>query len=139
MKDRGHRLRPHTADCLIEAWGSDRLSCLSEALQGLVDVFAEVSDPPVLRSLPLAVTADSDPDMLLQLLQEVIYVVDVFGVVPVRFHLAEAEEGGVAGDMDVVAAREATLVGPVPKGVSRSGLEMAADGGRWHCQAVVDV
>lgn len=135
---RGHRLGPHTADCVIEAWAPDRLGCLTEALDALVASFARVPDPPVLRSLPIDVSADGDAELLLELLQEVIYVVDVLGVVPVRFHLVEVE-GGVGGDMDVAPAADAELVGPVPKGVSWGGLAMGTAGGAWRARAVVDV
>jgi protein archease len=41
----GHRLVPHTADCIIETWGPDRAACLTEALLGLLEGFAEVGSP----------------------------------------------------------------------------------------------
>ena len=48
----------------------------------------------------------------MSLLEEVIDVVDALGVVPVRFHLAEAEDGSLAGDMEVAPTSEVELVGP---------------------------
>lgn len=136
---RGHRLLAHTADSAIEAWGPDRVTCLTEAMAALVEVFAESPDPAATRLLPVSVEADSDPDVLVLLLEEVIYIVDVVGVVPVRFHLAETENGGVAGDMEVVDAGEVALVGPVPKGVSYHGLEIGRGDEGWRCRVVVDV
>jgi SHS2 domain-containing protein len=139
-RGRGHRLAPHTADCILEAWGEDRTSCLAEAMTALVEVFAEVhGDDAATRTLPLAAEPGPDADVLVALLEEVIYVADVFGAVPVRFHVIEAEDGGIAGDMVVVTGRQVELVGPVPKGVSYHDLEVGEHEGRWTCRAVVDV
>lgn len=135
----GHRLAPHTADCIIEAWGPDRVSCLVEAMKALVDVFAVEPDEAVSRPIPVSVEPTSDRDLLVSLLEEEIYTIDVWGVVPIRFHLAETEDGGVAGDMEVVDAGVVELVGPVPKAVSYHGLEMGEHAGSWTCRVVLDV
>ncbi len=135
----GHRLVPHTADSIIEAWGPDRCACLTEAMTALVALFAEPADGAVARAVPVAADPGAAVDILVALLEEVIYVTDVLGVVPIRFHLVETEDGGVAGDMEVVDSRQAVLVGPVPKAVSYHDLSMTQQDGRWTCHAVVDV
>jgi SHS2 domain-containing protein len=137
--DRGFRLAPHTADCIIEAWGPDRVTCLAEAVGALVSMFADVGDAATTMTLPVVLESAPTPDLLVGLLEEVIYTVDVFGKVPVHVHLAEAEGGGVAGDLEVVEAAEVVLIGPVPKAVSWHGLEIGEDGGIWRCRVVVDV
>jgi len=139
MDARGHRLLPHTADSVVEAWGPDRPACLVEAMEALVDIFAEPGDAAVTRTLPLSAEAASSADVLVSLLEEVIYVTEVLGVVPVRFHLADTEDGGVAGDMEVVEAAQVELVGPVPKAVSYHGLDIAEHDGTWRCRVLVDV
>ena len=128
---------PHAADCLLEAWGPDRATCLTQALLALVDTFAEVHDSVTTEVLPLATPANGAEDALVSLLEEVIFLVDALGVVPVRFHLAEAEDGGLAGDMEVVPASRVDLVGPVPKGVSYHALQVAPFDGGWRCRALV--
>jgi SHS2 domain-containing protein len=135
----GHRQLPHPADCLLEAWGPDRASCLTETLLALVETFAEVRDPAATEVLPLAASETGAEDALVSLLEEVIYVVDALGVVPVRFHLAEAEDGGLTGDMEVVPASQVHLVGPVPKAVSYHALQAAPTEGGWQCRVLVDV
>lgn len=135
----GHRLLPHTADCIVEAWGPDRAGCLGQALAGLVDSFAEVADAAAVRVLPLATACTGAEDALVSLMEDVIFAVDVFDVVPVRFHLAETEDGAIAGDMEVVAGDRATIVGPVPKGVSYHGLVVEPVDGGWRCRVLVDV
>lgn len=108
-------------------------------MSALVEVFAEPPDRAVSRTVPLSVSEACDRDLLVALLEEEIYTIDVLGVVPVRFHLATTEDGGVAGDMEVVEAQGVELVGPVPKAVSYHGLEFAPEGGEWRCRVVVDV
>ncbi len=135
----GHRLIPHTADWIIEAWAPDPVGCIAEALRALVEEFADVRNEPSSRTLPLTATEGAGEDALVQLLEEVIYVVDVFSVVPVQFHLADTEDGGVVGDMEVVPASHAEMVGPSPKGVSYHNLSMTHDDGHWRCHVLIDV
>lgn len=135
----GHRLLPHTADCIIEAWGPDSASCVTEALTGLVESFAEVPDTPAIRLVPLAAGAGAPEDDLVSLLEDVIYALEVFSVVPVRFHLAETESGGLAGDMEVVGVDQVEIIGPAPKAVSYHGLSIGPLHGGWRCHVLIDV
>jgi SHS2 domain-containing protein len=132
-------MSPHTADCIIEAWGPDRASCLTEALTALVETFALVPGTPATESLALASEPGDPEDALVCLLEEVIYNLDVRSVVPVGFRLAEIEGGRVAGSMDVVPVDAVKSIGPVPKAVSYSGLSMTPDDGGWRCRVLVDV
>ena len=136
---RGHRLLTEAAGVVVEAWGADRVGCLVEALTGLVESFAEVPDAPVTRTLSLPSVAGGRGDELVALFEEVVFALDVFGVVPVRFHLAETEDGSVAGDMEVVPSSSARLVGPPPKGIAADGLSVTTVDGAWRCRALVDV
>lgn len=135
----GHRQLPHVADLLLQAWGPDRAACVREALCALVEAFAVVPDPAATEVVPLSASAAGAEDALVSLLEEVIFVVDALGVVPVRFHVAEADDGGLVGDMEVVPASQVELVGPVPKAVSYHALEIAPRDGEWWCQVLVDV
>ena len=135
----GHRLSPHTADWMVEAWGPDRLSCLVEALKALVEVFAEPGEGAASFVEALSVDAAPDAEVLVALFEEVIYLADVLAVVPVKFDLAETEGGGVAGRIEVVPATATEPVGPVPKAVSYHDLQVVQEGGAWRCRAVVDV
>jgi SHS2 domain-containing protein len=124
---------------MVEAWGPDRLSCLVEALKALVEVFAEPAEEAVASAEALSVDAAPDAEVLVALLEEVIYMADVLAVVPVRFDLAETEAGGVTGRIEVVPAAATEPVGPVPKAVSYHDLQVVQEGGVWSCRAVVDI
>lgn len=138
--DRGHRLRPHTADLVVEAWGPTREACIAEAVLGLVDAFAVVPGNPVSTPVPIAFDRADDPELLVAVLEEVVYTCDVLGVVPVDVLLVPTEDGGLAGTFDVVPVEATETVGSVPKAVARSELHLGPDGhGRWHCRVTIDV
>jgi len=138
---RGHRTLPHTADVIVEAWGPDRAACLEELVLGTVATFAAV--PPeggsTRTSRPVIVDAPLDEELVVQLLDEVLYLVEVRGVVPVGVDLDDAEDGSVAGFLEVVPVAHVEQVGALPKGCSRSGLVAGPDPAGWRCRVVVDV
>jgi SHS2 domain-containing protein len=136
--DTGHRLVSRATDCVLEAWASDRVGCVSQALAGLVEAFAVVPDAAAVNVLPLTATPRGAEDQLVSLLEDVIDAVAVVGVVPVRFHLVETEDGGIAGDMEVVASDRAHLVGPLPRTVSYEGLSVGPAGGTWRCHVLLE-
>lgn len=135
----GHRLLPHTADAIIEAWGPDRVTCVTEALLGLVESFARVSPDAPTRLVPLDAPGGKPADVLVSLLEGVIYRLDVDAMVPVRFHLADSQDGGVSGQMEVVGSERVEVVGPVPKAVSYHDLSIQPTAGGWRCHVLIDV
>ena len=137
---RGHRTVPHTADLIIEAWGGTAPECLEEAAQALVGSFADATDVAATDTVPVMFeSAPDDEETLVAVLEEIVYLVDALGVVPISVELEQTEDGGVAGYFETVAAPQVTLPGASPKRVSRSELELGQDQGRWHCRAVIDV
>jgi hypothetical protein len=95
-----------------------------------MEEFVETTDAAAPRVLPLGARPGTE-NALVSLFEEVIDAINVFSVVPVRFHLTETEEGGVAGDMEVVPVDQVVFVGPMPKAVSHRGLSMSAHEGGW--------
>jgi SHS2 domain-containing protein len=134
----GHRVAPHVADAVLEAWGTSRVACLEEAALALVELFAEAGAVAPRDRIPVSIQADDDEDLLVSLLEEMIYTMDVAGAVPVGVELAE-DAGGVVGFFATVPPEELEIVGALPKGVSRSGLQFAPHRGQWRCRVLVDV
>lgn len=130
----------HTADVIIEAWGTTPLECLEEAARALVETFADVGDIAATDTVPVMFEfAPDNEEALVAVLEEIVYMVDALGVVPVEVELEETQDGGVAGYFETVPASQVTLNGAAPKGVSRSDLELRQDRGRWSCRVVIDV
>lgn len=136
----GHRVVPHTADVIVESWGPSRTSCLEQAALGLVGVFAEIPDASVAEPLVVQAVAPTDDEVLVLLLEEVLYQLEVLGVVPATLALEETEGGGVAGFAHVVPVAHVEEVGAVPKAVSRHELSIGVDdAGVWRARVVIDV
>jgi SHS2 domain-containing protein len=135
----GHRTVSHTADVIIEAWAPTREVCLAQAVRALVDTFADTSPVSVTRPLPLRIPAGEDTELLVAVLEEVVYLVDVLAVVPVDVVLHAVDGGGLGGCLDVASLAEVNIVGPAPKGIARSELAIERGDGLWRCRAIVDV
>lgn len=135
---RGHRLLEHTADWAFEAWGPSRPACFEEAVLALVECFADTSSAPAPKPIPVALGPASDADLLVTLLEEVIYTADVLGVVPATVELVDTDDGGLTGTFDAVAIDSIEPTGPAPKGVSRD-IDIARDGAGWTCHVLIDV
>ncbi|MGP3953190.1 archease [Streptomyces sp. 7N604] len=150
---RGHRAVPHTADIRIEAWAPTRDECIAEAVLGLVESFADVSGVRPDNFVTVSVPEGPAEDMLLAVLDEVIYRLDVHGDVPVDIEAGEVEAGGAEPGDEEPQATDGTLdlrlavagtesveaVGAQPKAVSLHGLHFASDHVRWSCVVTVDV
>ncbi|MGA8296689.1 MAG: archease [Acidimicrobiales bacterium] len=135
----GHRLVDHVADCVIEARGPDPQTCISEALIALVESVVRIREPQKTATRQLPSVPCPVEDALVALLDEVIFSLEVRSEVPVRFRLLETENGGFAGDMDVVPVASAELLGPVPKAASYHDLEVSNGARGWRCHVLVDL
>ncbi|MCZ7527011.1 MAG: archease [Acidimicrobiia bacterium] len=135
----GHRILPHTADLVVEAWGPTLAECLEEAVKALVGAFTDTSDVVVTRTVPVSIEPSGPEDLLVTVLEEVIYVLEVLGVVPVDVALEGTEDGGVGGCFDVAPVGAVTVTGAIPKAVSLGDLVVEERDGRWECHAIVDV
>jgi SHS2 domain-containing protein len=134
----GHRTLPHTADLIIEAWAPSLGGCLTEAVAALTESCADTSNAVPTGRHSFCLRARSDEETLVALLEEVLYVLDAHGQVPVTTHLTR--NGAVlAGWFDVVGVGEVPLTGSAPKGISLSGLALERVSSQWHCVATVDV
>lgn len=136
----GHRVCAHTADVILEAWAPTRSSCLEQGVYALVASFADPGDVSPTAAVPVALGPTDPAELFASALEEVIFLVDARGVVPVRVELLDAPDGGVAGTFAVASLSAVVVVGSPPKGVSRSGLALEETrSGRWHGHAIVDV
>jgi SHS2 domain-containing protein len=134
----GYRTVPHTADLRIEAWAGSRDECVAEALRGLIASFADISDVRPARVLERPITAGSDADLLASAADEVIYILDVEGEIPVSVQVRPAGAGIVAV-LALAQAELAEITGAVPKAVSFHGLRCEPDAtGRWSASMTID-
>jgi len=143
----GYRLLPHTADVRLLAWGPTREACLDQAVRALAAVFVELpvgvpAIPPagVPTRVPVALPPGPDAELLVGVLEEALFLVDVRGLVARAAELHPDGEGGLRGTLDAVALADVVPVGSVPKAIARSGLRFGEDDdGAWRCVVTVDV
>jgi SHS2 domain-containing protein len=124
---------------IVEAWGPTRNVCLEEAVLGLVGAFVDVRGLAPDSHVRLTLEPAEDEEILVALLDEVVYVLDALDAVPVTVSLDEHVDGGVSGWFETVPAASVTITGAVPKGVSRSELHFSRERGRWRCRVEIDV
>ncbi|MEV6140184.1 archease [Nocardia sp. NPDC051990] len=134
----GHRLIPHTADLRIEAWAPTRERCLAEAVAALVDSFLERPLPCASTAVETSLPADSDENVLVGVLEEVIFQGEVSGMVPVATEVS-ADRSGVRVRFQMVDLAAATPCGAVPKAVSLHRLRFRRDSHGWRCAVTIDV
>jgi phage shock protein A len=136
----GHRSVPHTADLRVEAWAPTREECLAEAARGLVDSFAVVAAVRPRRTAERRFIAGSDEDLLVAIIDEVIYRLDADAEIPVTVAVRPAPDGGVVLSMQLADAGEAEITGAAPKAASLHDLRCApGPAGRWSCGITIDV
>jgi SHS2 domain-containing protein len=139
----GHRIVPHTADLALEAWAPDRAGCIAEAVRALVESFADVRRAVPRERLHFCFDAATDEDLLVRVLDEVIYQLDARGLVPVGVSVSEPPGDGPGSRAEVrfaaAPAAEAEAAGAAPKAVSLHELRFARAGGLWRAHVTVDI
>lgn len=138
-RGQGHRTVSHTADLRVEAWAGSCCECVAEALRGLVSSFADVSGARVARTLERRFRTGSPADMLASAAEEIIYILDTRGEIPVSVRVRPAGPEIVLV-LDLAGRDGWGLCGAVPKAVSYHGLSCGPDmAGCWSASMTVDV
>ena len=134
----GHRTVPHTADLRIEAWAPTRDGCIRQAVLGTVESFLDLSSAHPDHTRLRRLIADRDDDLLVAVLDEVIYLLDTVAEAPVDLELHDIDDGV---DVMFAMADAATLlqVGAVPKAVSLNELRFCGGRNGWRCLVTLDV
>ncbi len=136
----GHRTVPHTADLRVEAWAPTREGCLAEAVRGLVSSFANVAGAAPHHTAKRHMTAGSAEDLLVAVVDEVIYWLDAEGEIPASVTVGQAGDGGVDLALSLADVTAAEIIGAVPKAASLHDLRCAPDpAGQWSCSVTIDV
>jgi SHS2 domain-containing protein len=137
----GHRAVPHTADLRIEAWAGSCHECVAESLRGLLDSVADVRGAEATRTVECELTGASPADLLAAAVEEVIYILDTAGQIPVSVHVRPAgPAAGLVVTLELASVGDIEFIGAVPKGVSLYGLTCEPDAtGHWSAVMTVDV
>jgi len=137
--ERGHRTLPHTADLVIEAWAPTREGCFEEAVAALVDTFSDAASFPPTDWLPFELGPAPDDELVVLLLEEVIFVVEVRGQVPCACRVDDATDARLRGTLGLVSVHGVQTTGAAAKAVSYGDLSFAREGPSWVTRATIDV
>ncbi|MEV7026311.1 archease [Kitasatospora sp. NPDC093558] len=139
----GHRTVPHTADLQVEAWAPTAEGCIGELVRAVVGSFADLTAARPVGERACTVVAASEADLLVGVLEEVIYRMDAHGELPADLALGEIDDADGGRTLEVrfrmADTATATLVGAVPKAVSLHGLDLRPGLGGWAGRVTVDV
>ena len=108
---RGRRSRPHRGRAAVQVGTCPPATARPRAVAAFADVTGAVST----GSVAVAVAGADDEQLLVRLLEEVVYAVEVGGVVPVDVRLEE-RAGGLAGTLQVAPLEAVQVAGAIPKG-----------------------
>ena len=134
----GHRSLPHTADLRVEAWGPTREQCIAEAVTAVVETFVDVGDAQDAVTRTAHLRGAADEDLLVAVLDEVVYLLDTTGLVPVG--VAVRPDGtGAEVRFRMVPSESLSQVGAVPKAVSLHDLHLRPGPHGWTCAVTLDV
>ncbi len=122
----------------MQAWAPTREECIAEAVAGLVESFADTSGRRPQWSVTADVAAQTDEEVLVAALDEVIYVLDTQGGVPVHTEVTPAE-GGLRLRLHLAAVDSVPLCGAAPKATALHGLRFDDGDGTWSCEVTIDV
>ncbi|MGP3962780.1 archease [Nonomuraea sp. 3N208] len=139
---RGHRAVPHIAGIAVEAWADTREECLAEAVQALVETFADVGDAVPDDSVVFVSTEETDEALLVGVLDETIYQVEACDRVAVDVSVDErtkATKGQVEVRLATVPVAAVNRVGSVPKAVAVYHLRFGKTDGVWRAHVNIDI
>jgi SHS2 domain-containing protein len=134
----GHRGVPHTADLRVEAWAPSRERCVAEAVAAMVDSFADASHATPTATVEFRVGPGADDDLLVAVLDRVVYLLDTTGQVPSTVDVSAAD-GGLDLRLRMAGPDDVEPIGAVPKAVSLHELRFDRDASGWSCGVTLDV
>jgi SHS2 domain-containing protein len=132
----GHRTLPHPADVILQSWAPTAEGCLAEAVRALVECFADTSRARPWKTHEFEIADGPWDERLVSVLEEVLFLVDARGKIPIAVRMAI---GGRSVSFELAGIDDVELVGSLPKGIARSGLEFGRVDDRWQARAIVDV
>jgi SHS2 domain-containing protein len=94
----GYRLTPHTADVGLSAWGDTLAEAFEHAARALVAVTYDPRTIRIREGRDVAVEADRPDRLLVRFLNEIVYLIDAEGFVPLRARV-ELGEGSLTAQL----------------------------------------
>ncbi len=104
----------------------------------LVDSLAEgIEDQASPISVPISLDPSSNDDLLALLLDEIVYVGEVLGAIPVSVELSATEDHGITGFLETVPMMRVRMTGRFPTQVAGHEILVSHQDDRWRAEATL--
>ncbi len=136
--DAGHRTLPHTADTRIQAWAPTIGECIAQAVLGTAGSFLDLDGAASTSERDLHVEPGEPQDRLVAVLDEVIYLMDTTGQIPIKA-TAVHDQNRLRLHLTMADLTAIPQTGAVPKAVALHQLTFEHRAGQWTCTVTLDV
>ncbi|MEA3403848.1 MAG: archease [Armatimonadota bacterium] len=139
MEGAGHESIEHTADLAIRAWAPDLAGLIEQAAEGMIE-FIVARRVDAERTVQVEGQGETPEDLLVDCLREVLLLIELEGLVPMRAEVAAVEEGRATLMVGAVALERAREVLQEDiKAVTYHGLEIDEADDVLQAEVVFDV
>ncbi len=129
----------HTADLGLWVEADSREELLASAVWALGELMYRGPREGVMQWLPLELGGADLADLLVQLLNEVIYLAEAEGLLAVALEVSELKPDRLAGRVGVLPLEQGHQVREPVKAVTYHQARVEPRGERWRAQVVLDV
>jgi len=129
----------HTADIGFRAWGSTFEEMLSSAAMALVAIAMEVDDIDPREPYPIAAQGEDRESLVVNWLNEVLYLVDGRLLALRRVEMKECSETAVSGVAWGEPHTEKHRAKLIVKGVTYHQLKVEPTANGWFCEVYLDI
>ncbi len=136
----GFCLRPTVADLAVAAWGATQEDVFRETARGLFSAICDLDSLEPRQSLPFRTEGGNPEDLLVQWLNELIYLGEIHCFFGCNVHISRLEEKQIEGELlGEPGDRSRHALGLEVKGVAlhRLSLDQTPEG--WRTYVILDV
>lgn len=138
MAGRPYEIIDHTADVGIVTHGDDLAEVIENAAFAMFDLMYAAPAAPASGAIDFETSADAPPDLLVEVLSELLYRAEAADVAFTDFAVeVQAEEARVRARVHPIAGIE--LEGPPIKAVTYHRLRCEPSNDGWTAQVIFDV
>jgi SHS2 domain-containing protein len=129
-----------TADLGIEAWGSSLEDTFASAVHGLASLLSDLPEGDQPLSRKIRIEAGSLPSLLVQLLNEIIYMEETEGFLPGKVTHLKIHNNRLDATMTgAIFDPEIHTLNAHIKATTYHGLEIVEEGGEVRVRVIFDV
>jgi SHS2 domain-containing protein len=130
----------HTADTGIRAFGKDLKEVFENAAYGMLSLVADLSKVQEKESRDVAVEAEDREELLVEWLNELLYLLEVDGLIFKSFKIGEIDDHHLKAKVfGELVDREKHDLGIDIKAVTYHMLKVARTDNAWETQVIFDV